>query len=309
MARDIEASAIESGVYTDLRSLTATRRAAQDLQIFQRRVSKGLLLGNVRSRLRGRGMEFEEARPYQAGDDIRSIDWRVSARTGMTHTKVFAEERERPVHIVLDQRNAMFFGSAARFKSTLAAELAACLAWAALGASDRIGGQVFSDQDEAAIRARRSKHAILQLLTRIVLFNHSLPGRAPDTPRRRDSMLEECRRLTRPGTTIFVLSDFADFDDAAAKNLARLGRHTEITLFWISDPLESTLGLSGRLGLSDGRTTRSVDFSNDLRERYQAQRQRHQVRLEEAARRSRARLVPVSTSEAPISFLRRLYRG
>jgi uncharacterized protein (DUF58 family) len=265
-------------------------------------------------------MEFEEARLYQPGDDIRSIDWGVSARTGKTHTKVYAEERERPVHIVLDQRSCMFFGSQARFKSVLAAELAACLAWAALGASDRIGGQIFNDHREVDIRARRNKRAILQFLTRVVEFNQSLPecegetpasdgADRPNRPRKLDYVLEECRRLTRPGTAIFLLSDFSDFNDDAAKHLSTLGRHTEITLFWISDPLESTLELQGRLGLSNGRETRAIDFSRDLRERYQARRRSQQRRLEEAARRSRARLVPVTTADDPLAFLRRLYRS
>jgi uncharacterized protein (DUF58 family) len=319
-ARHLESGAVASGVYTDLRSLTSLRRAAQDLNLFERPAAKGLLLGNVRSRFRGRGMEFEEARLYQPGDDIRSIDWGVSARTGKTHTKVYAEERERPVHIVLDQRGCMFFGSQARFKSVLAAELAACLAWAALGASDRIGGQIFSDSREVDIRARRNKRAILQFLTRVVEFNQSLPEPASNpvggsggdrgvAPRRLDYVLEECRRVTRPGTTLFLLSDFRDFNDEASKHLAILGRHTEITLFWISDPLESTLDLRGRLGLGNGRETLSVDFSNPLRERYRVRRREQQRRLEEATRRSRARLIPVSTAEEPLSFLRRLYRG
>jgi uncharacterized protein (DUF58 family) len=307
-AKDIE-KGVESGIYTDLRTLTTRCRAAQDIKLFKHQAAKSLLLGNVRSRFRGRGMEFEEARPYQAGDDIRSIDWRVSARTGTTHTKVYAEERERPVHIVLDQRNCMYFGSQTRFKSVLAAELAACLAWAALGASDRIGGQIFSDGREADVRARRNKQAILRFLTSIIDFNHALPDLAEQRRRPLDFVFEECRRLTRPGTALFVLSDFSDFNDEAAKQLSALGRHAEITLFWIIDRLEFDLDLKGRLGMSDGQSTRSVDFSAELRDRYRADRLAQQDRLEQAARQSRARLVPIDTSQDPVSFLRRLYRG
>lgn len=314
----IDADAVASGVYTDMRVLTKRCRAAQDLRLFDHQAAKSLLLGNVRSRFRGRGMEFEEARPYQPGDDIRSIDWRVSARTGKTHTKVYAEERERPVHIVLDQRNCMFFGSQARFKSVLAAELAACLAWASLGASDRIGGQIFSDTRETDIRARRNKQAILRFLTSIIEFNHALPDVAQDRnrgvedavhDRPLDYVFEECRRLIRPGTALFVLSDFSDFNDDAAKLLSALGRHAEITLFWITDPLEFDLDLSGRLGVSDGQSTRSIDFSRGLRDRYRSERLDQRDRLERAARRSRSRLVRVDTAQEPVSFLRKLYRS
>jgi uncharacterized protein (DUF58 family) len=318
----VDAEAVAAGVYTDLRVLTTRCRAAQDVKLFKHQAAKSLLLGNVRSRFRGRGMEFEEARLYLPGDDIRAIDWRVSARTGKTHTKVYAEERERPVHIVLDQRSCMFFGSRERFKSVLAAELAACLAWASLGASDRIGGQIFGDTREIDVRARRNKQAILRFLTGIAEFNHALPdghatsdgprpaaeGRDRD-PRRLDYVLEECRRIVRPGTALFVLSDFSDFNDDAAKLLSALGRHAEITLFWITDPLEFEFDLSGRLGMSDGHAMRAVDVSRELRDRYRAERAAQQDRLARAARRSRSRLIPVDTTQEPVSFLRRLYRG
>ena len=307
------ASGIADGVYLDLSALTGLRRAAAELPLFRRAATRSLLLGNVRSRFRGRGMEFEEARLYQPGDDIRSIDWRVSARTGKPHTKVFSEERERPVHLVLDQRSAMFFGSGARFKSVLAAELAACIAWAALGASDRIGGQVFGDHRETAIRARRNKRAVLQLLKDAVAFNHALPGdpgaETGEPPRSLRFVLEECRRLTRPGTALFVFSDFHDLEEEAARRLLELGRHREITLFWIRDPLEHAAALEGRLGVSDGRSTRSIDFTSAFRTRYAAHRKAAQASLEETARRARATLVPVSTEEEALAFLRRLYRG
>ncbi|MBT5031007.1 MAG: DUF58 domain-containing protein, partial [Proteobacteria bacterium] len=129
-----------SGIYVDLGLLLSSRGWARDLKLFARQAARAMLLGETRSKFRGRGMEFEEVRQYQPGDDIRNIDWRVSARTGGTYTKLFCEERERPVHIVVDQRNSMFFGSAQRFKSVLAAEVASALAWAALAGSDRIGG-------------------------------------------------------------------------------------------------------------------------------------------------------------------------
>lgn len=323
-------AAVQDGVYTDLRSLTRLRSQADDLGIFSRGATRSLLLGNVRSRFRGRGMEFEEVRLYQPGDDVRSIDWRVSARMGRTHTKIFAEERERPVHLIVDQRSSMFFGSGLRFKSVLAAELAACVGWAALGASDRIGGQVFGDQHESAVRARRNKKALLQFLTALTEFNQALPqsprpdpaastsgaGEAPsggsgDTRETRslEFVLEECRRLTRPGTAIFLVSDFHDFDDRCQRLLSALGRHMEVTLYWVRDPIEVDLGLDGRLGLSDGQSARSFVFGSALRKRYEENRRAAQDRFEEAARRSRATLVPISTDDDPVPFLRRLYRG
>jgi len=122
----------EHGIVTDLARLLGARHWAQGLTLFSRQAARNLLLGNVRSRYRGRGMEFEEVRRYQAGDDIRTIDWKVSARAQGTYTKLFCEERERPCHILVDQRRTLYFGSKIQFKSVLAAELAAGIAWAAL---------------------------------------------------------------------------------------------------------------------------------------------------------------------------------
>ena len=116
-----------NGIVTELSRLLRSRHWAQNLTLFSPQAARNMLLGNVRSRFRGRGMEFEEVRRYQPGDDIRTIDWKVSARTQSTYTKLFCEERERPCHIIVDQRSSLFFGSNRQFKSVLAAELATCL--------------------------------------------------------------------------------------------------------------------------------------------------------------------------------------
>ena len=294
-------------MYTERSSLLDLRFGARDLRLFTREPARSMLLGETRSRYRGRGMEFEEVRQYQPGDDIRTIDWRVTARTGKTHTKLFCEERERPVHIVLDQRSTMFFGSGVRFKSVLAAELAACLAWAALAGSDRIGGQVIGDSRESDIRARRNKHAVLQFMHEINDFNRALPGREPIT-RSLAYMLEECRRLSRPGTAIFIISDFHDMDSDAEKSLGLLGRHMDLTLIRTLDRLEENLTVEGRLGVSDGSRSSVVDMSDTLLDSYRRQQQSRDAMLKRSASRSAATLVEITTDDEPLAFLLRLYR-
>ena len=259
-----------------------------------------MLLGETRSRFRGRGMEFEEVRRYQPGDDIRNIDWRVSARTGDTYTKLFREERERPVHIVADQRSSLFFGSSTQFKSVLAAELSAAIAWAALAGSDRIGGQIISDTQERDVRAKRNKQAALKFMHDLNQANQELSSTSFSTEKVRSMAhtLEETRRITRPGTAIFVISDFHDFDQAAAKQLTSLSKHTDITLIQVIDKIEQQLPLQGRLAISDGESKRTISMDHDLREAYLAKMQQQQDALRKAIVRAHAHFTQIDTSES-----------
>ena len=306
-----------SGVYVDLGTLLSSRGWARDLKLFARQAARSMLLGETRSRFRGRGMEFEEVRPYQPGDDIRNIDWKVSARAGGTYTKLFCEERERPIHIIVDQRNSMFFGSSQRFKSVLAAEIASALAWAALAGSDRIGGQVVGDYSESDIRAKRTKEAVLRVVRDLVAYNQQLPQTDPDhapNQTKQESkktiaqVLEECRRLTRPGTVIFIISDFHDFGPAAAKALSMLGRHTDVSLIHIIDALEKQLPFSGQVAISDGNNRSSVQLSARVRASFEEQYQTRQAALLKAATRSRALYTQVATDANPRRTLTQLFR-
>lgn len=255
-------------------------------------------------------MELEEVRKYLPGDDIRSIDWRVSARLGSTHTKLFAEERERPVHIVVDQRVNMFFGSTVRFKSAMAAEMAAIISWAALAGSDRIGGQVLGNHEQSFVRAKRTRQAVMHLLRQIAQFNHALPpAEHGDATITLDDALQECKRVARPGTAVFILSDFADFGDSTAKLLGSIGRHTDVSLLRITDPLEDELEMSGRVGVSDGKATQTVVINDDIRQRYLESRTDLVARLKSAATRAHAVLLNSSTEESPTTAVSRLYRA
>lgn len=299
----------DHGIYTDIASLLNTRHWAKDLKLFSRQAARSMLLGETRSRFRGRGMEFEEVRPYQAGDDIRSIDWRVSARTGDTYTKLFCEEHERPVHVIVDQRNSLFFGSQTQFKSVLAAEVATAIAWAALAGSDRIGGQIISDYSERDIRAKRNKQAVLRFIHDLNELNTALPinidqAKSANTI---SNSIEECRRITRPGTAIFIVSDFHDFDDNAAKALSTLGRHCDISLIQIVDPLEESLPLTGDVAISNGKDRLSVTINKQLKQQYLETLDNHQQQLEQAAIRARAHYAKLTTSVSARRSLTKIF--
>jgi len=259
------------GAYIDLASLLRLRFAAQDLRLFVPRPVKSLLNGGERTRFRGRGMDFEEVRLYQAGDDIRSIDWRVTARTQVPHTKVYREERERPVFILIDQRSPLFFGSQQCFKSVLAAHIGTNLAWAALNNGDRVGGMLFGDTQQRDIRPRRSKHAVLELLHHIQDFNQQL--RSPISPNGSKSLREvltDTRRIAKPGCALFIISDFHDYTNECEQQLFELARHTDVTLIHVYDPLEKHLASNTRLTVSNGQSRLQLPTDeNTFQEAYQ----------------------------------------
>ena len=306
-ANTLNNSLSENGIITDLARLLSSRHWAKGLKLFSRQAARNMLLGNVRSRFRGRGMEFEEVRRYQAGDDIRTIDWKVSARAQGTFTKLFCEERERPCHIIVDQRSPLFFGSTGLFKSVLAAEVAAAVAWAALKGGDRVGGQVIGDYDERDSRAKHSKQSVLRFIHDISELNHALLNATQDATKTTSTLansLEECKRITRPGTAIFIISDFHDFDANAAKALRNLAKNTDISLFKISDPLEQNLPVFGGIAISDGQQSSMVYVNKNIKQHYQNSVDEKDALLKNIAIQARALFAELSTeSDAQKSLI------
>jgi uncharacterized protein (DUF58 family) len=241
------------GAYTQINELLRCRFIAQSLSLFPKRKARSVLTGNERTHFRGRGMDFEEVRLYQPGDDIRSIDWRVTARTQVTHTKVYREERERPVLILVDQRSPLFFGSRNCFKSVLAAEIAATLAWAALARGDRLGGLVLGDNAQRDIKPRRSKHAVLEFLHQIHDFNQQLQSPFYSQQDGINPLIHDARRIAKPGSAVFIISDFQDLTEKDTASVYQLTRHTDVTFIQVSDPLEANLMSPHSLSISNGK--------------------------------------------------------
>lgn len=268
------------GAYTELSDLIGLRFAAQQLPLHADRSARAAMVGNRSTRMRGRGIEFEEVRQYQAGDDIRTIDWRVTARSGKPHTKMFREERERPTLLCVDQRQNMFFGSRTAFKSVVAAHVAALIGWATLEHGDRVGGLVFNDESHCDIRARRHRQTVLQLLNQMHRFNRVLPVSANTVSKPFEVALKELQRIAKPGYQIVLISDFHGWRDGwddsnrassnqCIKRLAQLSQHCEIVAIGIHDPLEAELPAPGRYGVSDGHEHLLLDtYPSRLRENY-----------------------------------------
>ena len=297
------------GAYASLEALIALRFPARQLQLARRNRALSSLTGPNKSNFRGRGIDFEEVRSYQPGDDIRSIDWRVTARTGDAHTKLFREERERPVIVVIDQRPPMFFGSSHCFKSVLAAHLASLLGWAALGGGDRVGGLVFNGETHRELRPRRSRRTVLALLSQIATYNQALPL---DRAVNEDSfaeMLAHRRRIARPGSNIYLVSDFhgATSEDAR-KHLFQLAQHTQVTALACRDPLEARLPRAGRYAVTDGTARSELNTADrSLRQRHTATVSEREASLHSQLLRLGIPLLQASTDAAPLSLLQTYY--
>ena len=268
--------------------------------------------GGYRSRFHGRGMEFAEVRAYLPGDDVRSIDWRVTARRGKVHTKLFHEERERPVLIALDYRRPMFFATRGCFKAVQASKLAALFAWQAVSRGDRVGGFLFSEERNLELRPERGKKGVLQLLRQMVA--DPVWQRSPHQPfapqQRLAATLQRLQRVARPGSLILLLSDFSQWDDEVQKQLALLRRHCELGLVHCYDPLEVELPPVGFYRLSDGQRDLTIETGDRAtRAQYQDNFKQRCQQLEEFCRSQRSRLILLPTDTDPRDCLSGISRG
>jgi len=263
--------------------------------------------GQYLSTFKGRGMEFDESRPYQPGDDIRAMDWKVTARTGKAHSKVFREERERPVLLWVDYRQPMQFGTQQHFKSVLAAKLAALLAWSAAHHGDRLGGLIFSEAAHTELRPSRGKSASLHFIKQ--LAQHSAWQEADDIPAETRSAADALGRLqqvSKPGSLIFLISDFRNMDELAWSRLSQLGRNADVVLISLHDPLEEQLPPAGIYKISNGESelnlnTYNKQQRNDYQQRYLAQ----QETLQNQCRKLAMHFISISTQDDYLAALQK----
>lgn len=300
-----------SGVKTHLKQLIDLRYRAGELKLFARNKAQSQLAGSVKTHFRGRGIDFEELRHYQTGDDIRSIDWRVTARTGEAHTKLYQEERERPVLVVIDQKQSMDFGTQCCFKSVQAAEIASLLCWAALQQNDRVGGLVFNDHQHQEIRPARSKSSVLQLLSAIHQYNiHKNTDKANNKTQNINEVIKELRRISKPGSALFIISDFIGLDDDGIKQLHLLKKHCDVNAIFISDPMEKQLPAHGGCQFTDGSQRYYFDTRNS--KLVAAFKQRFSNRATHLTQQLAAHGIPmisVSTHENALTILRSQYHS
>ncbi len=259
-----------TGASINIDDLLSLRHLARELDVCQLIYAHSSSEGKNRSALRGRGLDFEEVRHYQAGDEIRAIDWRVTARTGQPHTKLFREERERPLLLAIDQSASMAFGSQVCFKSVKCCEIAALLGWAGLQDNERVGGIVFNDKDFTDIRPNNNRSAFLRLCQAIVEKNNSLTDQhklnellALESPTPIiNQVLKEIRQLAKPGSLVCIVSDFNGLNKDGIKHLHLIKRHCDVLTIFIRDLLEYQLPDNGLLDFTDGENHLTINAAN-----------------------------------------------
>jgi uncharacterized protein (DUF58 family) len=266
-----------------------------------------LQTGAYVSHFRGRGMEFDESRPYQPGDDPRSIDWRVTARSTTAYTKLFREERERPVLIVVDLRASMHFATRGCFKSVNASRAAALLSWAAHHRGDRLGGLIFGNQVHRELKPRLGSQAALRFLHELAEHpdwgdRHAV-GDGEEPLRQAMSAL---RRVARPGSLVVVLSDFIGFSRACQSYLSSVARHNEVLAVFLNDPFERQLPPPGRYRLVTDDDELAIDtYSKSAREAYREAFVERTDALEKFCQTYGAHLLPLSTEDDPVKTLQK----
>ena len=257
--------------------------------------------GAYMSSFKGRGMEFDESRPYQPGDDVRNIDWRVTARSGNAHTKLFREERERPIFIALDARAPMFFATRGRFKSVIAAELAALLAWTAHQQADRIGGEIFNEVEHHEFRPHRGQKHLLRFLKRLAVTE----AIATEQQLSLENPLRRLNRIAHPGSLVCLISDFRGLDQLAVTQLTRIARHNEMLLLHIYDTLETTLPDRGNYRLRQHDRVASINTEDiNFRQRYSGRFQQRRQTLEHLATNFHMHLLHCRSDQSPIDVMR-----
>lgn len=295
--------------YAELDLLIALQFKARGYSLRHNQPVHSLLFGRRASHIRGRGLDFEELHGYVAGDDVRRMDWRATARTRKPYVRVYSEECDRPTMLVVDQRINMFFGSRVSMKSVVAAEVAALAAWHVFQQGDRVGAFIFNDELTEEVRMRRSRATVLRILELVSQLNHLLRADTPAKPRpeRLNALLASVARVCRHDALIVIASDFDGADEATRDLLLRLSRSNDVICCLTYDPLAVRLPPAEQLVVSNGelqvelqlgheKVRRNILDASDMRMRA-ILAWRHELQVP---------VLPVSTSEDAAGQLRHL---
>jgi len=282
---------------------------ARNLCLDSRQPARSVITGAHASRFRGRGMDYLESRIYQPGDDVRSMDWRVTARTGRAHVKLYQEERERPVVVMIDLGPGMFFATRGVFKSVIAARVAALIGWAAIQNGDRIGALLFNGGHHE-IRPQGGQRGVMRLIRELVKSTNpdkALSGHASysETGHLNDALVR-LRRVARPGSLVFILSDFYAINEDSRRHLQALRQHNDIVACQIVDALELHPPAAGRYAISDGVHSGLLDTrSSARRSAYSEYFTNHHQAVHELMRQSGVQLQRIATTDDVAESLRR----
>jgi uncharacterized protein (DUF58 family) len=297
-------------VHVDAAHLARFEYRARGLSFTRPAPVSSILSGRHASRMRGRGLNFEELRGYLPGDDIRHLDWRVTLRTGKPHVRVYTEERDRPLVVVVDQRMSMFFGSSRAFKSVVAAEAAALAVWMGFAAGDRVGGVIFGDDDIVRVRPLRSRQRIDMLFGAIARMNRTLTAQSPARTHyaQLNAALEGVLQIAGHDFLVCIMSDFAGANERTRQLLRQLASHNDVVAALVFDPLWQRMPEHRALVVSEGRLQVELRIDNDrVREPLASLFKGRAAEVAALLRASGVPLMPLSTAEPVIDQVRKLF--
>jgi uncharacterized protein (DUF58 family) len=299
----------DARIHVSLAHLRSLQGAARGLSFLPRQPSASVLNGRHASRLRGRGLNFEEMRHYLPGDDIRSIDWKATARTGTPHVRVFTEERDRPALLVVDQRMSMFFGSQLNMKSVTAAEAAAIATFRVLDAGDRVGGIVFNDDTHVEFSPKRSRRTGYALLESVAEMNAALHAdrNTTSTPGGLNGVLGSVARIAHHDHLVLVFSDFDGIDETTHRRLSSIAIHNDVVLFLVYDPLSEHIEPGDAAIIGDGQMQAEIDLGSEATRAAVGGFTRERLaRIHRWQKEINLSVLPLSSGEETLPQIRRL---
>jgi len=289
---------LNSATAVTTKALVQQESYAKSLSLSGRKKASSAISGLHDSRFRGRGMDYQESRVYQAGDDIRNMDWLVTARTGTPHTKLFQEERERPIHIIMDTNTSMSFGTRKEFKSVTAAKAASILAWAAVKNGDRVGVMSYGKNGIHHEKPVGGKRGMMRLIAHLVQADAH--ENIPETNKKTQlqDALQRLRGIIRPGSLVIIVSDFYQLGPEVKRHLIQLKKHNDVLALFITDSFEINTPLPGIYGINNGQKSvvfnskKNRDVKNMQHKQYQ-----HLDNVYANIQKSGVPVIPVLTSD------------
>ncbi|MEN8166304.1 MAG: DUF58 domain-containing protein [Pseudomonadota bacterium] len=299
----------QDGVYVSLDRLTRMQFRVRDVGFLPSQPVHSILNGRYASRLRGRGLNFEELRGYLPGDDIRTLDWKVTARTRKPYVRVYTEERDRPMILLVDQRLGMFFGSQQSMKSVTAAEAAALAAWRALAQGDRVGALVFNDERILEFKPQRSRRQVMRILAAVTQMNHALRANSgvETNPGQFNEALQRALKLISHDALLCLIGDGFGADERSRSLVTRINTHNDLIAGFVFDPLEADLPTIDGLRFSDGARQLGVDARDHrLRERFSQQFQARRAWMQGISLAQQIPFLPLTTARPAADQIREL---
>jgi uncharacterized protein (DUF58 family) len=308
---DAAPAGLDLRVHVTLAHLLGFRAAARAISFLPRQPARSALQGRHRARIRGRGLDFEELRNYLPGDDVRAIDWKVTARAGAPYVRVYNEERDRPTLIVVDQRMSMFFGTVHNTKSVTAAETAAIVAHGVIAQGDRLGGLVFGDQTIEELRPGRGAAALTRFLTVLAEASQRLHAEAePVQPTAMNAVLRAAARLATRDHLVIVISEFDAADVETEPHLGAIEQHNDVVLAVVRDPTAEQLPEQGSVTGTDGQKQARLDMGDaEVRAGVQSVTEDRSALIAQLRHKMRLSVLPVTTARETLPQIVALMGG